>query len=82
MLRRVIAEHAREVRNVLTEKLERRKRENAARDSPDSSSPEVSPPMHASRNRARMALACQFRTTSDSGSDTGSERSRIESMKL
>jgi len=29
-----------------------------------------------------VVLACQFSTTSDSGSDTGKDRSKIASMKL
>ena len=45
-------------------------------------SSKVVPLMPFMTKSCRASLACQFRTTSDSGSGTGSERSRIESMKL
>ena len=46
-------------------------------------SPHVLPLMLCiTKSRELAALAFQFSTTSDSGSGTGSERSRIPSMKL
>ena len=49
---------------------------------PSFESPQVLPLIARMTKSRPGLLACQFRTTSDSGSDTGSERSRIESMKL
>jgi hypothetical protein len=50
---------------------------------PDFESPYVVPLMACITNFRRSdGFECQFNTTSDSGSDTGRARSRIESMKL
>ena len=50
---------------------------------PQPRSPQVLPLMLCmTKSRLDVSFACQFRTTSESGSATGSGRSRIESMKL